>query len=182
MKKIFLKFLSIILVCCDCKRTTVFVYKPPDVKFNINYINVSWDIAAFEKGTKEKPVEMFPKLTVWILTDLNRLQFKTKVVELKTKNILLEQRINLCSSRSITGMFVRPFLERILESSNVKVGCPYKKGLVINVEPFKFDGIIFSSIFQTYSERTNTIVVTEGKNATPIFSVIIHYHKIEVDD
>jgi hypothetical protein len=58
---------------CNAKRNGVFFYKTPELKFNINFVNVSWDFSVYAKGTMEKPVEIIPEYNMVIMKDQTRI-------------------------------------------------------------------------------------------------------------
>jgi hypothetical protein len=56
----------------SARRIGTFLHKRPEVKFDINFINVSWDVSLFDKGTKEKPVEVIPEVKFHCMKQLKQ--------------------------------------------------------------------------------------------------------------
>jgi hypothetical protein len=106
----------------------------------------------------------------------------TKNMEVKSKVVIVDQRFDLCTFKSFSGMLLKSFSERILETSNIKFGCPYKKNSVIKIKAFKLSGLFFPPIFKPEVDRSISLVMSVGKNATPILSLVMNYMKVMIDD
>ncbi|KAG5667665.1 hypothetical protein PVAND_015638 [Polypedilum vanderplanki] len=167
-----------------CKRLGIFFYKQPDLQFNINYINVSWDFTFLKNGTKEKPIEIIPGLEIVIMQDINQLQAQFYIHQRNTDQIPLNVNFNFCSisSKNAAGFFVRAIFELLLKSSNTSLKCPFKKGTIVNIANMDTKSLPASQMFNKNLLERATFLLKTGKKSTPFFSVTFYYTRVEVDD
>ncbi|KAG5667666.1 hypothetical protein PVAND_015639 [Polypedilum vanderplanki] len=182
LKLLIFLFLSSSLI--SSKRSAIFFFKKPDLQFNINFVNVSWDLSSLAAVTKERPIEIIPEFYGVVMKDWKLIQGSIQTFNYKTGQISTNINANICSltKNFITGFFARPITEMALKSANFSIKCPFKKGTVLYFDNMNVKSLPMSSLFPKNIERKLSIILKTGKDLNPFISVMFYFMRIEIDE
>jgi hypothetical protein len=106
------------------------------------------------------------------------------MTSLDTNEVHFQKTLNICTftDKPASGIFLKAMIDNLQKSSNFKFKCPFAKGSNLRIAKFTTKNIFFSLFLPPNTEKSFSLVLKEGKKATPIMAVVIYYMRVEIDD